>query len=185
MNVVLIALDTLRADHLGCYGYRHPTSPTLDAFAAEAVVFESYFAPTIPTHPSFTSLFTGMDAFGHQVVNVRGKHELAPEIGLLPEMLREHGLTTAATDNLRRWFTRGYGLYESPKPGLHREGQQADRPWETEKRWVEAANAVAIPMLERIAGQQPFLFFYHTWDPHTPYWPPREYRRMFYEGDES
>ena len=106
MNVILIALDTLRADHLGCYGYRYPTSPTLDAFAAEAVVFENYFAPTIPTHPSFTSLFTGMDAFGHQVVNVRGTHELVPEIKVLPEMLREHGFTTAAADNLRRWFSR-------------------------------------------------------------------------------
>ena len=184
MNVILIALDTLRADHLGCYGYRHATSPVLDAFAGESVLFENYFAPSIPTHPSFTSLFTSMDAFGHQVVNVRGVHELAPEIKLLPEMLQGHGVFTAAADNLRRWFTRGYDLYESPRPGFNRQAQQSDRPWETEKRWVEAANAVAVPMLERLKERQPFLFFYHTWDPHTPYWPPAEYRRMFYDGDE-
>jgi len=185
MNVVMIALDTLRADHLSCYGYPRPTSPTLDAFARESILFESCFAPSIPTQPSFTSIFTGMDAFGHEVVNVHGKRELSESIATAPEMLKARGFTTAAVDDLELWFRRGFDIYETPRPTFREEAARRQRHWETEKRWAEAANALAIPMLAELRGRQPFFFFYHTWDPHTPYWPPREYRRMFYEGDEK
>jgi arylsulfatase A-like enzyme len=70
MNLALIALDTVRADHMGCYGYHRNTTPYLDAIAQQSVLFERYIATTIPTHPSFTSVVTGLDAYGHQVVNV-------------------------------------------------------------------------------------------------------------------
>jgi arylsulfatase A-like enzyme len=114
MNLVLIALDTLRADHLGCYGYRRDTSPFLDAFARQSVLFERYFATTIPTHPSFTTLFTGMDAFGHQVTNVAGEHEPSKDIPVMAEVLRDAGFQTAAVDTMGRWMNRGFDVYENP-----------------------------------------------------------------------
>jgi hypothetical protein len=72
MNIVLIALDTQRADHLGCYGYGKDTSPFLDAVAARGVVFERCYAPNIPTHPSFTTMLTGKEAITHDIVNIGG-----------------------------------------------------------------------------------------------------------------
>ena len=72
MNIVLIALDTQRADHLGCYGYPKATSPFLDSIAAQGVVFERCYAPNIPTHPSFTTMLTGKEAITHNIVNIGG-----------------------------------------------------------------------------------------------------------------
>ena len=72
MNIVFIALDTQRADHLGCYGYDKPTSPFIDSIAAQGVVFERCYAPNIPTHPSFTTMLTGKEAITHNIINIGG-----------------------------------------------------------------------------------------------------------------
>ena len=56
MNVLLVVVDTLRADHLGCYGYERATSPRIDGLAEQSVLFEQMIAPAIPTHPSFATL---------------------------------------------------------------------------------------------------------------------------------
>ncbi|MGH2460994.1 MAG: sulfatase-like hydrolase/transferase, partial [Chloroflexota bacterium] len=108
MNVLLIAIDTLRADHLGCYGYRRLTSPTIDRLASEGVRFARCFSPHIPTHPGFTTLHTGVDAMRHQIVSHAGKIELDPAIPTLAEILRERGYFTATVDNLGRWLARGF-----------------------------------------------------------------------------
>ena len=65
MNLLLIAVDTCRADHLGCYGYHRPTSPNLDRLAAEGVVFDRFLCAQVPTQPSYTSIFTGQFSIGH------------------------------------------------------------------------------------------------------------------------
>jgi len=115
MNIVLIALDTQRADHLGCYGYPKATSPFLDSIAADGVVFERCYAPNIPTHPSFTTLLTGTEAVTHNIVNIGGGAPIQDGIALLPEILKKHAWNTGAVDTMGRHFTRGFDHYVSPQ----------------------------------------------------------------------
>ncbi|HOM81114.1 MAG: sulfatase-like hydrolase/transferase [Armatimonadetes bacterium] len=175
MNILVIAIDTLRADHLGCYGYPLPTSPHIDRLAREGVVFQC-FSPHIPTHPGYTTLFTGKDVMAHQIVCQGGKVELDPKVRLLAEILRENGYFTAAADNLGRWFPRGFDLYE---------GYQWDQDPKGAWRKGEAVNKTAQRILDECVRQpKPWFAFLHYWDPHTPYLPPVPFDRMFYHGNE-
>lgn len=171
-NIVLIAIDTLRADHLSCYGYSRGTSPRLDDLAREAVLFEECIAADIPTHPSFTSVFTGRGSHAHGVLSVGGKTEPPAEIPMLSEVLAQNGYRTLAADNLGRWMTRGFHTYNGYK-------------WETQDRQArkaEAVNQTAMSLLrEGCRGEEPFFLFIHYWDPHTPYLPPKPYDRLFYQ----
>ena len=172
MNIVLIALDTQRADHLGCYGYPKPTSPFLDSLARRGVLFERCYAPNIPTHPSFTTMLSGKEAITHAIVNIGGGVPIAPGVRLLPEILKEHSYATAAVDSMGRHFSRGFDEYVSYK---------WDRSDPTVLRKAETVNAKALPVIERLTAQSgPFFLFIHYWDPHTPYLPPPAYRRRFY-----
>jgi arylsulfatase A-like enzyme len=177
-NVFIIAIDTLRADHLSCYGYPRLTTPHLDRFAARGALFEDVFSTHIPTHPGYTTLFTGKDVFTHQIVTQGGPVDLDPAVRTLAEILGEHGYFTGAADNMGRWFNRGFQAYEQYR--WARDGAE----W----RKAEAVNAALLPLLDRAAGEaaggRPFFLFAHYWDPHTPYLPPAPFSRMFYAGDE-
>lgn len=176
MNVLFISIDTLRHDRLGCYGHTRRTSPHLDALAATGCVFETFTAPHIPTHPGYTTMFTGMDVFDHQIVTQGGKLELAEDIRMLPELLQERGYFTAAADNLHRWMRRGYDIY-------------MDYQWEIDgNAWhkAESVNKVSMELMDMCEEQdKPWFCFLHYWDPHTPYLPPEPFNRMFYHGDET
>jgi arylsulfatase A-like enzyme len=175
VNVVLIALDTQRADHLGCYGYDRPTSPFIDSVAAGGVLFERCYAPNIPTHPSFTTMFSGKEAIAHDIVNIGGRTPIAEGVRLLPEILRDAGWRTAAVDSMGRHFERGYDEYVT---------YEWDRSVPTELRRAEIVTDTALPVVERLLAQdRPFFLFVHYWDPHTPYLPPDEYKRLFYPED--
>src|SRR3712207_2083596 len=117
-NIVIVAIDSLRADHLGCYGYGKPTSPAIDALAESSIVFDQAIAAAIPTMPSFTTLYTGLHSYRHGIVSHVGRRRLAEHIELLPQLARERGYVTAACDNLvvqgegrGSWFARGYDHY--------------------------------------------------------------------------
>ncbi|WP_395094029.1 sulfatase [Armatimonas sp.] len=176
MNIVFIALDTQRADHLGCYGYEKNTSPIIDALAAQGVVFERCYAPNIPTHPSFTTMLTGKEAITHNIVNIGGRVPIEPGVKLLPEILKEHGWNTAAIDTMGRHFNRGFDTYISP---------QWDRSDPLTLRRAEHITDAALPVLEQLKADKetPFFLFLHYWDPHTPYLPPADFRTMFYPKD--
>jgi len=177
LNVILLVIDTLRADHLGCYGYHRETSPNIDRLAGEGIVFERAYASDIPTQPSFTSMFTGLRGIHNGIVSHSITESLSEEIPVFPEILAQSGITTAAVSTLytmRRWFARGFKEYFNPAAGDRRKLQQVD---------AEEVNAVAIPWIERHRGEDFFLFL-HYWDPHGLYMPPDEYKRLFYDGDE-
>jgi arylsulfatase A-like enzyme len=177
MNIVLIALDTQRADHLGCYGYSRRTSPGLDSIARRGVLYEHCYAPNIPTHPSFTTMLTGKEAITHNIVNIGGGVPIADGVRLLAEILREHGYATAAVDSMGRHFERGFDQYRT---------YSWDRSDPTVLRKAETVNEQALPLIEELrTASRPFFLFLHFWDPHTPYLPPPAYRRRFYprEGD--
>src|SRR5947209_12056804 len=95
-NIVIIAVDSLRADHLGCYGYRTATSTAIDALADESTVFERAFAAGIPTMPSFTTLLTGLHPYRHGIVGHTGTRQLSAAILMLPQVAQQHGYLTEA-----------------------------------------------------------------------------------------
>lgn len=187
MNLIMIALDTLRTDHLGCYGYRRGTSPALDLFAEQGVLFERYFATTVPTQPSFTTVFTGMDAFGHQVVNSRGDHEPSREIPMLAEVLRDAGYQTSAVDTMCQWMSRGFDRYVGAQVyDFYKEPEELDETTgllRREKHFGAAMTRTALESLDSLSSERPFFFFCHYWDPHQPYAPPSPYRELYYKGD--
>ena len=171
-NVVLIALDSLRSDRLGCYGYDKETSPFLDGLAARSVLYENCFAPNIPTHPSFTTLLSGQEAISHNIVNIGAEGKIAEGVRLLPEILQEHGYRTMAVDNLERHFSRGFDQYVT---------YQWDLSDPHVLRKAETVTQAALPLIEDLQhGSDPFFLFLHYWDPHTPYLPPPPYREKFY-----
>jgi arylsulfatase A-like enzyme len=175
VNVVLISLDTLRADHLSAYGYPRLTSPHLDRVAAGGSMFRTCIAPHIPTHPAHTTVFTGRDVFDHQIVSHGGPVELDHSLPTLAERLRAAGYFTAAADNLGRWFSRGFDLYQSYEWGTDAQG-----------RWpkAEGVNRAVDTVFSAIAAQdKPFFCFLHYWDAHTPYLPPAPFWGMFHDGD--
>ena len=174
-NVVLIVVDTLRADHLGCYGHTNDTSPRIDKLAADGVLFEREICSAIPTQPSFTTLFTGQHPITHGIVGHGGTAQLAKDAPYLSQFLLGSGYTTCAIDNLireRHWFGRGFEFYIDPS---------VRRPLLLGVT-CEELNARAIPWLKAHANEQ-FFFFIHYWDPHWPLDPPQRYRHLFYAGD--
>jgi arylsulfatase A-like enzyme len=188
MNIILLAIDTLRADHLGCYGYTKGTSPNIDRFAEDGVVFENCFAVGIPTHPAYTTIMTGVHPLIHRIVCHAGKVNLSPTINMLSEYLSRYGYVTIAVDNLATaeriaragWFARGYRYYFSTG-GITVISQGV-------KINAEVVNEAAFEALElalKKSGDKGFFVFIHYWDPHAPYLPPRGYIEKFYEGDPS
>ena len=173
-NIVLISADSLRADRLGCYGYRHATSPFLDGMARRGARCERMFAPAIPTQPSHTTIYTGQQPIRHGVVAHGGRAKLAKTAPFLPELLLEAGYATCAVDTLireRTWFARGYEYLIDPSI------KHAFYASVT----CEELNDRAIKWI-RTAASQPFFLFIHYWDVHYPYVPPPRYRDLFYEG---
>jgi arylsulfatase A-like enzyme len=175
MNILVIAVDTLRADHLGCYGYGRDTSPNIDALARESVVCETHFSCAIPTHPAFTTINTGQFSITHGIVAHGGTRDIPKTSPWLPLLLTKAGYTTCAVDNLsqsRLDFRRGFEFYIDPT-------QRRALSINADNREI---NRRLLPWLEHHRSE-PFFLFVHYWDPHTPYLPPRAYRNLFYEGD--
>jgi arylsulfatase A-like enzyme len=176
VNIILISLDTTRADRLSCYGHSRTTSLHIDHVAAGGAVFTDFYSPHIPTFPGHTTMMTGRDVYAHQVTSQSATPELSPGIPTLAELLSARGWFTAAADNLGRWFQRGFQQHE---------GYAWDTGAKDAWRKGEAVTAAALKVVNAAAAQdKPFFLFLHYWDPHTPYLPPAPFSRMFYEGDE-
>ena len=176
-NILLIGIDSLRADHMSCYGYYRQTTPHMDRFAEGGALFERTYSPTIPTTSGYASMLTGMDCFSTQVVALRHKGPLRPEVRTLSEMLKEVGYNTTCIGFTGNPSSRGFDTYlQYAGWGSWEEGRSPK---------AQNLNEVAIPELERLVGQeQPFFLFLRHMDPHAPYLPPEPYERMFYHGDE-
>ncbi len=173
-NVVIIAIDSLRASHLGCYGYKRATSPNIDALASESVVFDRAFAPGIPTMPSFTTLLSGLHPYRHGITAHSSGQRLSEAIVPLPQIAHQGGYVTIGIDNLAvqgngrgSWFSRGFDYYSGYlyKPFSNQSEQIADR---------------ALQFITDFK-EKPFLLFVHLWDPHTPYGPPPPFDTLHYD----
>jgi arylsulfatase A-like enzyme len=177
-NLLLMGIDSLRADHMSLCGYPRLTTPHLDRLAAGGAVFENAFSPHIPTTPGYTSMFTGMDAFGMGVVALRHEGGLGSHLRTLAEILGAEGYNTTCVGFGGNPASRGFRKYvEFPGWGPGEEGGRSPK--------AENLNAVAMPELERLAADsKPFFLFLRHMDPHSPYLPPRPFERIFYHGDE-
>jgi arylsulfatase A-like enzyme len=172
-NVVLYVIDTLRADHLGCYGYAKPTSPRIDALAADGALFADALAQASWTRPATASIMTGVDPPVHGAMTIR--QGFRPEVPTLAEVLAAAGHATAAfVTNVNvagRWgFARGFDRYEylpedEDSPALH---VGADVLAARVRDWLERADT-----------GRPFFLYVHATDPHAPYTPSGDLERAW------
>lgn len=163
-NFIVVCLDTLRADHLGAYGYGRPTSPTIDSLATESTLFEWAISQAEATLPSHMSLFTSETPSTHGVWN--HYHALGARSLTLAEAFREAGYRTAA------FVDAGHLL------GLFGFRQGFDRYHDRYKRLAGSAQ-MGLKWLDERPDGAPFFLFVHGYDIHTPYAPWSPYRKAF------
>ena len=176
-NLVLIGIDSLRADHMSCYGYHRQTTPHISRFAHDATLFEQTYSAYIPTTSGYASMLSGMDVFSTQIVALRHKGTYAPGVKTLAEVLKNAGYNTTCVGFSGNPASRGFDTY------LTFEGWGSWNEGRSPK--AQNLNAVALPELDRLASQdEPFFLFLRHMDPHAPYLPPEPYERMFYHGNE-
>jgi arylsulfatase A-like enzyme len=196
-NVLLISIDTLRPDHLSCYGYEHDTSPRIDRLAGEGVLFENHVSSSSWTLPSHTALFTSVPDFVHGVTDVRST-ALAPGFTTLAERFRAAG-----------WQTAGFfsGPYLHPSFGLaqgfqhyenctsyaasfeHRDREDwiFDRDLMLDSHKDSTGERVldAVTQWLSTREERPFFAFVHLWDPHFDFVPPAPWDEHFDPGYEG
>ncbi len=175
-NVLLLTLDTLRADVLGCYGHRSQATPRLDALAASGVRMDRAYTVTPLTIPAHSSLFSGMLPPRHGVRD-NGDFLLSDEVTTLAEHMKAGGWATMAAVGAEvtshHWgFAQGFDRFHDD---MGESAQDAGGRWRVE-RPGDAVLADAIPWLEAQAGAaQPWFAWVHLFDPHAPYLPPAPY----------
>ena len=176
-NIVFLGIDSLRADHMSCYGYKRQTTPHMDRFAQGGTLFERTYSPNIPTTSGYAMMLTGMDLFSNQVVALRHKGSMRAEVKTLPEILKADGYATSCVGFSGNAASRGFDTYiDYLGWGSWNEGRSPK---------AQNLNEVAIPELDRLVkGKEPFLLFLRHMDPHSPYLPPYPFERMFYHGNE-
>ncbi len=190
--VVLISIDTLRADHLPVYGYRGVATPAIDALRRDAVLFARAYTHTPLTLPSHTALLTGLlpavtgvrDNVGYALDTAR---VASGDLPYLPLILKQHGYATGGAVSAyvlqgRTGLATGFDFYEDSIEfrtgtglgGLQRPGTETLR--------------LALPWLRAAAAppERPFFLFFHIYEPHTPYDPPEPYASRYplkYDGE--
>ena len=179
--IVLITLDTLRRDHLGCYGYFRDTSPRMDAFAAQSLVFERALATAASTFPSHLSMLTGLYPHQHgRTSNLEGVKEpfvSAPGCASLARALREAGWRTGGFVSSRvlaqdTGIDDGFETYWCPGP----RGNPARAETTTDRALAWLESTVQTDPSEAAA---PIFLWVHLWDTHEPNDPPEPYAGMF------
>jgi arylsulfatase A-like enzyme len=176
-NLLFFGIDSLRRDHMSIYGYKHLTTPHMDKYAMDGLVFENCFSPNIPTTPGYSSMFTGKDCFGTNIVALRHKGGFAEGVKTLAEVLNENGYNSTCVGFSGNQASRGFSKYIKFESWGHWEAGRSHK--------AENLNKVTIPELERLAKEdKPFFLFMRHMDPHSPYLPPEPFHRMFYGGNE-
>jgi arylsulfatase A-like enzyme/Flp pilus assembly protein TadD len=185
-NVILITIDTVRADHLGCYGAKDVQTPTLDALANDGTVFERAVSQVPLTWPSHAVILTGLYPFQNGVQDFTGQ-PLDPRFRSVAQAFKQHGYATGAVVSAfvldRSWgLARGFEFYDdafAPEAFANRDLGLVDR------RAAESVDR-ALAWLKK-NPKKPFFFWLHLYDPHSPYDPPEPYRSEYqghlYDGE--
>jgi choline-sulfatase len=187
-NVILITLDTTRADRMGFLGSRRGLTPNLDALARQSVVFERAYAQVPLTTPSHAGLLTGTYPQFNRVEVLRDP--LPQELPYVPEVLRQHGYRTAAfvgsmildPTSGAPGFDRGFDVYDA---GFHLPLAGEDRYHSVERRAEEVARRAVGWLADQDQG--PLFTWIHFYDPHDPYDPPLRFKVRYkgapYDGE--
>lgn len=182
-SVVLVTLDTTRADHLGCYGAAFAATPSLDALARGGTRFDMALSPVPLTFPAHSSLMTGRVP-RHHGVRDNALFRLPADVPVIAEAFRRAGYATAAFVSAAvldhgLGLARGFELYDDDV----RIGERSAFNYEE-----RAASQTTDRAVARLAGMKPpFFLWVHFFDPHLPYVPPEPYRTRFkdrpYDGE--
>ena len=154
-NVLLISVDTLRPDHLGCYGYEPIDTRNVDGIAADGFLFTQAHAPVPLTLPAHTSLFTGLYPKHHQV---SGQSNLHPAVNTLGDQLSDAGYLCGGFTGFDTWLLpergmgRGFDLYNHAVPAF--------RP-------IADTLPMATEWIRRLGSNTPYFLFLHTFDAHS------------------
>jgi arylsulfatase A-like enzyme len=170
-NVILITIDTLRADHVGCYGYGRNTTPVIDEFGRGATLFRTTIAPIPLTNPSHTSILTGLYPHNHGVINNK-LLSIFEGVTMLPVVLKEKGMGTAA-------FVSGWTL-KTGACTLNEYFDVYNDDYSKDSERKAGLTTEAAIMWLRQNAQKKFFLWIHYFDPHGNYLPPLEYVNRFY-----
>ncbi|HKZ31267.1 MAG TPA: sulfatase-like hydrolase/transferase, partial [Vicinamibacteria bacterium] len=185
-HVVIVTIDTLRADRLGCYGARDVKTPRLDHIAATGALAVEASAHVPLTRPSHVSLFTGLLPMEHAVRD-NVSPAVVPRVPLLAELFRKHGFATGAfvssvVLDSQSGLDRGFDVYADSFEGASGDAQFLN----TVQKKGEDAIAEAVAWLRGQAGRRVFLWL-HLYEPHDPYEPPEplasRYAGRPYDGE--
>jgi arylsulfatase A-like enzyme/Flp pilus assembly protein TadD len=175
LNIVFITLDTVRADHLHCYGDKKIQTPNIDRLAASGTLFEKAVTQTPLTDPSHASMFTGLNPNADQVRDT-GSFALQPKFVTLAAFLQKHGWNTAAfisASVLKKdfGFNQGFSVYD-------------DEMSQTGDTFTAASRPASLTVDRALAWlntqpRQPFMIWLHLFDAHEPYHPPEEFRKQY------
>lgn len=179
-NLVVITIDTMRGDHLGCYGYFRKTSPNIDALAKDALVFDNCYSPMAQTLPSHTSLFTGVYPREHGMfantsqVKGGGMYQPSPILKTLATTLSKQGYMTAgfvSAEPVKKESGLGAGFTKWYEP----DDKAVPAEWTNRRvfEWIDSDGA-----------KQPFFLWVHYFDPHAPYEPFPPYDKAFKTDDD-
>jgi len=184
-NVILISIDTLRADHLGCYGYPQNTTPNIDEFSKDSVLFKETIAQAPSTTPSHASIFTSSIPSHHGAFFSMRK-PIPQDLVTMAEILRENGYKTISFNG---------GAQIAAEFGF-------DQGFDTYDSWQVKKNQPSITLIDKVDftiekvdsaidwirthPNEKFFLFLHTYEVHHPYTPKKEYLDLFekhYSGD--
>ena len=179
-NLLLVTLDTTRADRLGCYGYEKARTPAIDSLVNHGVRFDDAVTSVPITLPSHATMLTGLYPPNHGARD-NGVHHVVDEHVTLAETLAAHGYDTAAIIaafvlDERFGLAQGFQYYEfevqqtEEGPGTAIADRPADDITDAALRWLAGR--------DKLAAKPPFFLWVHYFDPHRPYTPPAEHRRM-------
>lgn len=172
-NIFLITIDTLRADHLGCYDYPRDTSPFIDSLAKRGILFKKAYSQSATTCPSHASIFTGLYPSQHKVID--NAFVLDDSYITLAEILKEDGFRTVGITSTDRHFLasnliQGLEFYEEPKDTVKIYGF----------KYRQATHTInnAIMWLYNFDIKEKLFMWIHLFDPHLPYNPPEGYYEL-------
>jgi arylsulfatase A-like enzyme/Flp pilus assembly protein TadD len=185
-NVLLITIDTLRADHVGCYGAKSVDTPTFDALARDGIVFDRAISQVPLTWPSHATMLTGTYPFQNGVRDFTG-HPLSPQFRTIAEAFKQTGYATGAVISSfvldRSWgLARGFDFYDDAFSATAFQ----ERDLALVDRKAQESVDHALKWLEK-TPKRPFFLWLHLYDPHSPYDPPEPYRTLYkdhlYDGE--
>jgi arylsulfatase A-like enzyme/predicted negative regulator of RcsB-dependent stress response len=187
-NVIMVTLDTTRADRLGCYGYEDLQTPAIDSLAARGVRFDHAVTSVPVTLPAHATIFTGLYPYHHGVHN-NGSYEVTEDQVTLAEILKDNGYDTAAFVSAfvldeRFGLAQGFDVYDFE---ISEEGQLSPTSLASERgaNYVTDAALRWLRQRQKSGAEAPFFIWVHYYDPHAPYESPLSESPRFRGSDRS